>query len=372
MKYAIILGTRAEYIKMFPVMLELQKRNIEYKFIATGQHKLYDLIKMFNTKAPDIIINSRDGFKGDTGGAFKWALQTNPKLIKYLKNNDDIKYVLVHGDTLSTLIGSWASKISGKKLVHVEAGLRSGNIREPWPEELVRRIVDFISDIKFCPSEKCKKRLGGVSFNVGNTSIDSLYMALSLENHPNIDLPQQFAIASIHRHENIKSPDRMKKILKIIGNSEIPVIWFMHENTKQKLFDYGLEHELKETRNLKIIPSMEYSQFINVLGRAQFVFGDGGSLAEECAELNIPYITLRYETEREELLNRPDQCLTKLDINIAQTVVLKYSMNREYYDLPNPYFTGESASKQIVDILVGMEKNEVSPCCKIETHREIK
>ena len=89
-KYAIIIGTTAEAIKTIPIMQEFQKRNIEYTFIHTGQHNLGTLCKKCKIKEPDIVINARNGFKGNTGGAFSWGLQTLPKIVSYLKEKKDI------------------------------------------------------------------------------------------------------------------------------------------------------------------------------------------------------------------------------------------------------------------------------------------
>lgn len=352
MKYAIIIGTKAEYIKMFPVMLEFQKNKIDYLFVATGQHNLDGLTKQFGTKMPDIIINPRDGFKGDTGGAFGWAIQTIPKLISYL-NKKEIDYILVHGDTLSTLCGCVAGKLTGKQVCHVEAGLRSGNLREPFPEEIVRRIVDFLSNIKFAPSEKAANRLNGASVNVGNTSVDSLHTALALcKSKFSIDKP--YAVCTIHRHENIKSKERMEKILDILSYCQMDILFFIHENTVKKLKDFGLYEKLKHIESIKLMKPIPYVEFSKVMSGSHIIFTDGGGMSEEAAELNIPCIILRYETEREELLDRWDQVLTKLNIDIAKRAIMFNSLPRNKYVLPNPYNSG-GASKKIVSFFNGLK-----------------
>ena len=353
MKYSIIIGTKAEYIKMFPIMLEFKKRRIEYLFIHTGQHNLDDLIKTFKTKAPDVVINARDGFKGDTGGAFGWGLKTLPKIISFLKEKKDIEFVIVHGDTMSTAIGAVAGRLCGKQVCHVEAGLRSENIREPFPEELMRIIVDNISQIKFAPSEKSARRLQGQVFNVGNTSLDSLKEALSLKLIPKIHLPKKFVVATIHRHENIKSKKRMESIINILNYSQYPVFWFIHENTKQKLIEYNLMKDIEKSKNIFLEYPREYSLFVQILKNALFVYTDGGGMSEECAELSIPCIILRLNTEREELLDRWDQVLTKLNENIGKMASMKYSLPRKEYYIKSHYNNGSSASTQIVDILEG-------------------
>ena len=334
---------------MFPVMLELEKRKINYLFVATGQHNLNDLFKKFGTKAPDIIVNPQDGFKGDTGGAFGWAIKTLPKIISMLRKHKHIDYVIVHGDTISTLIGCVAGKLTGRKICHVEAGLRSGNLKEPFPEEIVRRIVDFFSFVKFAPSEKSAKRLRGNSINVGNTSVDSLHMALNLCKS-SISLKKPYAVCTIHRHENIKSKDRMEKILNILEYSEMDILFFIHDNTVKKLKDFGLYDKLKENKRIKLMKPIPYVEFSKVLSGSHIIFTDGGGMSEEAAELNIPCIILRYETEREELLDRWDQTLTKLELDKARHAMKVYSSPSHQYVLPNPY-NNNGSSKKIVDYL---------------------
>jgi len=348
-KYAIIIGTAAEFIKMAPCMIEFQKRKIPYLFVHTGQHNIDKLIAQFNVKAPDIIIDQRRGFNNNTGGAFVWGLKLIPKLISYLKTQEHIEYVLVHGDTISCFSATISSWLIGKKIVHVEAGLRSGNLLSPMPEEGIRNIVDFLSFIKFAPSIKSANRLKGITINVGNTIFDSLPIALRLGTPPNIHLQTPYAIATIHRYENLKSKERMKSIINIMSYSKIPIYWFLHKNSQSKLIEYDLMKDVS-SNNIYLKEPLEYIQFIHVLKDAKFVLSDGGGVSCECAELNVPILILRNETEREELLDRWDQTLTKLDIEVSKRAIMKYSLPRKPYILPNVYNSG-GASVKIVDFL---------------------
>jgi len=167
-KIAIILGTRAELIKTFPVMLELQKKKIPYYFIHTGQHNLKDLCKKFGIKNPDIILTKESKesskFNSKKLKAIMWNIGLIFKIKKELKELKELKYVLYHGDTMTTFTASLASSKllnSNKKYknVHLEAGLRSFNVFEPFPEELSRRGVGIFSDILFAPSTLSKNNL---------------------------------------------------------------------------------------------------------------------------------------------------------------------------------------------------------------------
>jgi UDP-N-acetylglucosamine 2-epimerase (non-hydrolysing) len=351
-KIAIALGTHAEVIKMAPILLEFQKRNIPYLFIHTGQHNLEKLITQFQVNSPDIIIDQQRGFNNNTGGAFVWGFKIIPKMISYLKKQNNIEYVLVHGDTISCFASTISCWLTGKKIIHVEAGLRSGNILSPMPEDIIRHIADFLSFIKFAPSIKSAKRLKGMSINVGNTIFDSLPIALKLGKLPDIDLQSPYAIASIHRYENLKSKKRMKTIIDIMSYSTIPVYWFLHKNSRAKLIEYDLMKDIG--KNIILKDPLDYLEFIHVLKDAQFVISDGGGISCECAYLNLPILIMRYETEREEFLNRWDQVLSKFDMNISRNAIDLFSKSREKYKLPNPYYNGISASKQIVDFLEGL------------------
>jgi UDP-N-acetylglucosamine 2-epimerase (non-hydrolysing) len=355
-KIAIILGSRAEYIKLFSLMYELEKRHIEYEFIHTGQHSIDGLIKQFTTKRPDIIINARDGFNTNTGGAMSWGIKIIPKLISYLKSKKDIKFVIIQGDTLSNFCGLICGRLANKQVCHVEAGLRSGNLLSPMPEEIIRQISDGLSNIKFAVSEKTKNRLKGNVYNVGNTAYESLHYALNLNSKCNIKFPKKYAVFTLHRHETLKNKKRLEAVINILSYIQIPTYFFINKNTRAKLEELGLLNKLKLYNNIYLVDPLEYSQFVHVLKNAQFVIGDSGGCSEECSFLNVPYVTLREETEREELLDRGDQELVGFDEDKAKAAIMKFSLPRKPYFIPSPYYNGVSPSKQIVDILLNAKE----------------
>ena len=337
---------------MAPIMRELKKRKIDYIFIHTGQHDFGDLIKTLDVKKPDIIINQKNGFSGQTQSAIKWGIETLPKLIRYFSDNKDIEYVLYHGDTMSTGISSIAAKLTGKKGCHIEAGLRSYNIFEPFPEELMRILADNLSTFKFAPSKKAAKRAGRNSFNVGNTSCESLSYALKFVQNKK-KVKKKYAVCTIHRHENIKSRERLEQIAKIITLSPYPVKFFLHENTKKKLLEYGIFHLFKKCEMLN---SLSYIDFVPILANSSLIFTDGGGMSEEAAQLNIPIIILRKDTEREELLLRGDQFLTHLDIDSAKIALTHILDLPKKYNIINIY-DGGNTSAQIVDILLNISQH---------------
>ncbi|GAH73511.1 unnamed protein product, partial [marine sediment metagenome] len=218
-KIAIIIGTRAELIKTFTVMLELQRREIPYYFIHTGQHNLGDLCKMFGVKEPDEILTKEPKkstkFYSKIKKALLWNIRIVFKIRSVLKRILGLEYVMYHGDTMTTASASIASSrllnpFKKYQNIHLEAGLRSDNIREPFPEEIARRIADRFSDILLTVSDRSTGNVQG-RFNtrviqVGNTIADSARVALmyAVNKRTNPLTKEKFALITVHRHENIK------------------------------------------------------------------------------------------------------------------------------------------------------------------------
>ncbi len=364
MKIAIILGTRAEFIKMFPVMRELQKQKIPYQFIHTGQHSLFDLCEIFGTKKPDVILSpepdTSSKFNAKESEAIKWIIKIVFKIKKELRKLPDLKYVLFHGDTISTLSASIGSSrllnpFKKYKNVHVEAGFRNEKLLETFPEEITRRIVTFFSEILIAPSKQAElnlkkyKRKKGI--NLGNTNLDSVDYGMKIAEKRNFrPFGEKFSLISIHRHENLKSEERMKKIVEILLSLEIPSYFLLHDNTKNQLMKFGLYHKLLENKNIKIIKPIDYISMVYQISKCELLIVDGGSLQEESLIFSKPCIILRNETEREGLESN-FQFLSMLDIEKTKEKIKEYlSKDYKVEDFKNPYGK-KGVSKKIVDIL---------------------
>jgi len=364
-----VLGTKAELIKMMPIMKELEKRGIDYYFIHTGQHSIFDLVKDFEIKEPDVILyrpprlSSR--FMVKTHKAISWALPLVYKIRSTIKKlNPD--YVLYHGDTLTTSAAAIAtSKLLNPfkkwKNAHLEAGLRSFDVFEPFPEEISRRIADKFSDILFAPSDLSvenlkKERLSGKIIKVGNTIVDSVLISLKLAKKRNLKKPKErrYVVVNIHRHENIKSKERMKKIVEIIKYVSLPIYWPIHDNTKQQLKKFKLWKELQK-QNIHFMPLIPYIEFLWLMKNATYLITDGGSIQEESLALKKPCILLRERIERQEGLKTGINFLTKIDVEYAKKIIERLESSQ--FKVPkfkNPYGDGKAA-KRIIDQLI---KNE--------------
>jgi len=366
-KVAIILGTRAELIKTFPVMLELQKRKISYYFIHTGQHSLRDLCEKFKVNKPNIILSKEpktsSKFNTKSTKAIFWNLGLIFKIKNELNKLKGLKYVLYHGDTMTTATAAFASSklfnpSKHYKNVHLEAGLRSNNLFEPFPEEISRIIADRFSDILFAVSKRAEKNLSKYQnkkevITIGNTVVDSASIAykMALKNKTKPLSSKKFTLISIHRHENIKNSKRLGRIVKILSTLQTPSYFMMHDNTLKKLQEFNLIKKIQENPNIKIIKPLDYPEFIFQLSKCSLIICDGGSLQEESLIFKKPCIILRRATERQEGLTTNFQFLSNLNIPRTLNKIEEFSSKDfKIKKFNNPY--GEKGlSSRIVEFL---------------------
>jgi len=364
-RIAIIIGTKAELIKCAPVMLELQRQKQDYWFIHTGQHPLKNACKKFGIKEPDFILSKEP--KKETKfwsrinrNSVVWLLSIIwkiKKLLKKLKPN----YVVYHGDTMSTAAAAIASSklLNLKKTwknAHLEAGLRSGSLFEPFPEEISRKIADFFSDILFAVSKKSVKNLKRYEkrksiIEVGNTIIDASLIAYEKAKKKHKKPKFDYALINLHRHENLQNKKRMKAIVEIIKTIKIKVLWPLHKNTEYYLKKYNLMKEINQKKNIQLAPLVEYPKFIYLLANCKYLVTDGGSIQEESLIFKKPCIILRKRTERQEGLGTGINFLTKLDINYGRRIIKAIEEGKvKIKKFKNPY-EGKEASKRILGVL---------------------
>ncbi len=319
----IVVGTRAQLIKTAPVMLELDKRGINYSFIYTAQHfeTIDEIRKEFGLKQPDIVVVKPEETK--TLGLFgKWFIKAFWKLFRNRKNFIPQKGLLItHGDTTSCVWGALLGKLTGCKVMHLESGLRSFNIFKPFPEELNRLITFQLTDIYVCPNKWALNNLRkhkGIKINTReNTLYDAVNLALNAQFKPNnIKLPKKHIVASIHRFEHIFNKKKLKKIVELvsIAADKYPVIFILHPVTKKQLKKTKLLDYLVNNKRIIISDRLSFFRFITLINRSEFVITDGGSNQEELSYLGKPTIILREVTERIEGLGK-NALLIELDEN---------------------------------------------------------
>src|SRR3989344_730819 len=218
-RIAIVIGTKAEFIKCMPIMLQLQAKKKDYWFIHTGQHSLGKACDDFHLKMPDFILSkeperSTKFWSKINKLSLFWFLKMILKIKKIIRKLKP-RYVIYHGDTMSTAAASIASSkmLNNRKSwknVHLEAGLRSGSLFEPFPEEISSQFSDKFSDILLAVSDLSEKNLKkekkkGI-VKVGNTIVDASYISYQKAKKQRLKKPLgKYALINIHRHENLKN-----------------------------------------------------------------------------------------------------------------------------------------------------------------------
>jgi len=306
------IGTRAQLIKMAPVILAIEKRGLPFNLVFTGQHEetMEQLLNDFGIRAARVYLYRGREITGivQMGTWFVrclWRCLRQPNTFAPGSNNNGL--ILVHGDTFSTLLGAIVGKLRGITVAHIEAGLRSGNIFHPFPEELTRRIVFRMSDLAFCPGQwSCEnmKKYRVTRVDTGqNTLLDALAIALAVPQKSNAPFAARtFGIVSLHRFENIFQSRRLAQIIGLLETAanQYPLVFVLHPATRKKLAQFDLLSKLENNPRIKLLPRMGYIKFVKLMKCAKFVITDGGSNQEELSYLGIPTLLMRKATERQE------------------------------------------------------------------------
>jgi len=352
----IILGTKAQLIKMVPIMLTLRDRGAAYNFISTGQHRdtVNEMLDEFGLKRPDVVLYDGPDIVSVIS-MFFWALRILGKVLfrrKRIYFGDENGIVLVHGDTFSTLIGAISGRLAGMKVGHVESGLRSFNLFKPFPEEIVRLLTFRLSHILFCPGNWAMsnvKNLSTKAVDTGrNTMADTMAASLQLDGRTDHVPSRSYALVSIHRYENIFRPEALARIVWIIRRiaESHYLLFILHKPTEKRLRSSGLYSALTEDENIELRQRYTYRDFLTLQERAQFVVTDGGSMQEESSYLGLPCLLLRDATERREGLGE-NVILSGFDLGLIDDFVINY----QRFSRPSNLDDTLAASRLIVDRL---------------------
>jgi UDP-N-acetylglucosamine 2-epimerase (non-hydrolysing) len=353
----VFIGTKAQLIKMAPVMVELQRRGIPYNFIFSGQHQatVDNSREEFGLKDPDITLYNGRDITGILQMLF-WSI----RIISFTLWNrqkvwqgDKNGIVLNHGDTFSTLLGSVLGRISGQRSAHVESGLRSFNLFHPFPEEVTRLLTFQLSNIYFVPGKWALENLEkyrGIKINtVHNTLLDALRTGEAAISTSEVKIPDHpFAVVSLHRFENIFSKKMLARIVVLLAqvSEQTPILFILHKPTEKKLDQYGLRERLEDCPGIQLRPRYSYFQFIKLVKHARLVITDGGSNQEECYYMGKPCIIMRTTSERQEGIGQ-----NALICNYEYPRMLPVLTHPEKYAIA-PENLDVSPSRIIVDELV--------------------
>ena len=308
------IGTTAELIKLFPVIKKLEDDKSPYLIISSGQNDIISSVtlKKANGGRVDLVLSQETTIKKTSLGLLKWwitvFLRGIGEIRRFLRGYNLKKSVfVVHGDTVSTVMGAMIGKILGIPVAHVEAGLRSFHLLSPFPEEIDRILTSKLANYSFAPGdfacrnlEKSKTKVINTYFN---TAVDSLALAREQEcTSPVINnlLPSEYFVFVMHRQENLANKEFVKTVLDriIILSKKIKCVVILHTITKNAFIDYGYMEQLKKEGNIVFLDRQEYFDFIKLLSYSSFVITDGGSNQEELNYLGKPCLILRSFTER--------------------------------------------------------------------------
>jgi len=305
-KIILVFGTRPEAIKMCPLVLELRQRE-RFKTIVcvTGQHRemLDSVLHAFG------VVPDHDLSIMDSGQTLFDITQKVMLGMRGVLETEKPDVILVHGDTTTTFAAAVAGFYLGIPVGHVEAGLRTYNVRSPFPEEFNRQAVDIFTDFNFAPTETSRENLlregkrHETVFVTGNTGIDALKTTVRDDfKHPELEwaADSRLVMLTAHRRENLGEP--MSRIFRAIRRvvdefPDIKVIYPVHRNP---IVVNTAENEFGDHRRIRLIPPLDVLPFHNFLARSYIILTDSGGIQEEAPSLGKPVLVLRDTTERPE------------------------------------------------------------------------
>ncbi|WP_298146220.1 UDP-N-acetylglucosamine 2-epimerase (non-hydrolyzing) [Flavobacterium sp.] len=366
-KVLFLFGTRPEAIKMAPLIERFSKDSrFEVKVAVTAQHReMLDQVLSFFEIAVDYDLNVMK--------PNQTLHQLTADLISRITNEILLKepfdYVFVQGDTTTVLASALAAFYQKIKVVHIEAGLRSGDMHSPFPEEMNRVLTSRIADFHFCPTETSKDNLIRENihknvFVVGNTVIDALLTGLQkidpnseaklLARFSDIDFEKKIILVTCHRRENFGQPfeEICEALLEIAAarSNEVEIVYPVHLNPNIK----EIAHQKLLAPNIKLIAPLDYPELIWMMNKSHIILTDSGGIQEEAPSLGKPVLVLREVTERTEGVDAGTAVLVGSDKNKIVSETQKLLDNSMYYQsiskASNPYGDG-STSKQIIEIL---------------------
>jgi UDP-N-acetylglucosamine 2-epimerase (non-hydrolysing) len=361
-KIAVIFGTRPDTIKMAPVIIELQNNPEYFKVltIATAQHRqmLDQVLEVFKIK-PDYDLDIMA--PKQTLASLTAKIITGLDEILGIENPD---MVLVQGDTSTTCIGSLAAFYRQIPVGHIEAGLRTNDKANPFPEEINRRITGCITDLHFAPTETARQSLlkenvdPKTIFVTGNTVVDALkysvqenYNFTINELNEVVNQKRKIVLITMHRRENWGKPmeGACKAIRRLaLEYPDLVFVFPVHLNPVVRDVVYPL---LKEISNVLLIEPLDYLDFVNIMAKSFLILTDSGGVQEEGPHFGVPILVLRYVTERPDAINFGTVKLVGLDEQDIYNAALQLIKDPDEYlkmaNAVNPYGDGFSSIRTI-------------------------
>jgi len=361
LKVYVALGTRPEAIKLAPVIHALDREpNIEQRVVATGQHRLLldQVLELFNIEPTrDLKVMQANQHLGALTARILNEVEQD--LLAYKPD-----CVIVQGDTTTAFAVAMAAYYQRIPIAHVEAGLRTSDRFNPFPEEINRRFVDQIADLLFAPTEQARQNLlneglaPGAIHVTGNTGIDAL---LEIAGRRQPEDPgrvqataERILLVTAHRRESFG-----KDLLNVCGalrelvarNPDVRVIYSVHPNPNVTI---PVQRELGALPRFELTPPLEYEEFVHLMKRSFMILTDSGGIQEEAPSLGKPVLVLRAQTERVEAIEAGTAKLVGTDperiVTEAERLLREPELYKHMTQIRNPYGDGHAAER-IVRIL---------------------
>lgn len=372
MKILMVFGTRPEAIKMAPVVKKLEATDgIEVDVCVTAQHRemLDQVLRLFDiTPRFDLNVMKPGQDLTDITARILLALRD------VLKDNAYDR-LLVHGDTTTTMAASLAAFYAQVRVGHVEAGLRTGNVYAPWPEEMNRMLVGRIADLHFAPTETARASLRAENTAdetivvTGNTVIDALQQVVAQfdtdtelntqmqARFPFLDPDKRMILVTGHRRENFgQGFENICLALRgIAQEGDVQVIYPVHLNPNVQ---EPVNRILGDTPAVHLIEPQDYLPFVWLMQRAHFVITDSGGVQEEAPSLGKPVLVMRNTTERPEAVDAGTVRLVGTDPDKIRAEALRLLNNTQAYDemarAMNPYGDGKASERIAARLLADL------------------
>lgn len=368
-KVLLVFGTRPEAIKMAPLVLELQKRpECIVEVCVTAQHRqmLDQVLELFELK-PDYDLDLMQP------GQDLYDITSRVLLgLRDVLKQAQPDLVLVHGDTTTTFAASLAAFYQQIAVGHVEAGLRTGNIYSPWPEECNRKLTGSLTSLHFAPTQKAQQNLlvenvpSDKVFVTGNTVIDALIQVVdkvSNDSDLNGELAQKFSflddskkliLVTGHRRESFGGgfENMCRALKKLSEQSDVQILYPVHLNPNVQ---EPVNRLLNDVDNVFLIEPQDYLPFVYLMSRSHIILTDSGGVQEEAPSLGKPVLVMRDTTERPEAVEAGTVKLVGTDyekiVEEALTLLTDQAAYEKMSFAHNPYGDGKACSR-IADIII--------------------
>jgi UDP-N-acetylglucosamine 2-epimerase (non-hydrolysing) len=342
----VVFGTTGELIKLAPVLLRLDERGHAYSLATTAQQaeQIPGLLEEFGLRAPDFWLargaRGRDlrvngDIPGWLGTVARSYVRERSRLRRVLSNGPGRPLVLVHGDTMTSVLGAALGRSLRVPVAHIESGLRSFDVRHPFPEEVNRRAASALAHVHYAPGPWAAANLSGA--DVVDTGSNTIRDSLELvpPGDPPLEIPTEpFGIVSLHRFELLRNRSLLSETMAALADAarRTPLLFIDHPVTGAALERFGLLQHFDH--RLVRVPRLRFFDFIRAERQSAFVITDSGGNQEECFYLDLPCLVHRLRTERNEGL-KENVVLSDLRIEVMRDFLADPSRFRRRSPLPD-------------------------------------